>query len=106
MKTIITILTVLFLAAGAYAGDCCGEKEDGGCQMKTGTKSDVKTSVCPVCPMKITVTKDTPSSVYKGKTFYFMNKKMKEMFDKNQTQYLNKDLSIKGWKDDHKNHKH
>ena len=45
-------------------------------------------AVCSVCGMKLKVEKNTPSLVYKGKTYYFMNEAHKKMFEKDPEKYL------------------
>lgn len=45
-------------------------------------------AVCPVCGMKLKVEKNTPSFIYKGKTYYFMNEAHKKMFEKDPEKYL------------------
>ena len=45
-------------------------------------------AVCPVCGMKLKVDKNTPSFIYKGKTYYFMNEEHKKIFEKEPEKYL------------------
>jgi len=47
-----------------------------------GNKGDKtpKMAVCPVCKMKVLITEETPSYIYKGKTYYFMNEEHKNIF--------------------------
>ncbi|MCA8910695.1 MAG: SCO family protein [Planctomycetes bacterium] len=40
-----------------------------------------KIAIDPICQMKVRVVADTPSSEYKGKTYYFCSKHCKEEFD-------------------------
>lgn len=46
------------------------------------------TAVCPVTKEKFKVAKDTPYSVYKGKTYVFCCGGCKPQFDKNPEKYL------------------
>jgi YHS domain-containing protein len=44
---------------------------------------------CPVCGMMVDENK-APTSIYKGKSYYFMNTVHKEKFDKDPEKFLNK----------------
>jgi len=54
----------------------------------TGGKSGPKMAVCPVCKMKTLVTESTPSYVYNGKTYYFMNEEHKQIFMEDPDRFL------------------
>ncbi|MDP2960042.1 MAG: YHS domain-containing protein [candidate division Zixibacteria bacterium] len=55
-----------------------------------GSKSEKapKMAVCPVCKMKVLVTEETPSYVYEGKTYYFMNEEHKNIFVEDPERFL------------------
>jgi P-type Cu+ transporter len=42
----------------------------------------------PVCQMDVEETPETPSSVYKGTTYYFCCDGCKQAFDRNPDQYV------------------
>ncbi len=64
-----------------------------------GTKMDNKNAedhgyvICPVCHMKFKITKDTPWTVYKDKTYYFDSEEMKKEFLKDPEKYI-KDMPM------------
>jgi YHS domain-containing protein len=47
-----------------------------------------KMAVCPVCKMRVLVTKETPSYIYKGKTYYFMSEEHKNIFVEDPERFL------------------
>ena len=47
-----------------------------------------KMAVCPVCKMKVLVTENTPTFVYKGKTYYFMSEEHKNIFVEDPERFL------------------
>ena len=44
--------------------------------------------VCPVCKMRVLVTEETPSYIYKGKTYYFMSEEHKNLFVEDPERFL------------------
>ena len=114
MRNLILATMVVFIGTLPVAASACGnqdeanseenktalglEKHDQGAhQMKDGAK--VKNgfkgmpavgtkAVCPVMGNEFTVTKDTTSAVYKGKTYVFCCPGCKPKFEKNPAQYV------------------
>lgn len=75
--TIAVVLLVVILLLGFSTGFFGGK----------GEKAP-KMAVCPVCKMKVLVTETTPTYVYKGKTYYFMNEEHKNLFVENPESFL------------------
>ncbi|MFW9779681.1 MAG: YHS domain-containing protein [Candidatus Heimdallarchaeota archaeon] len=50
---------------------------------------------CPVCGMMVDENR-SPSTVYKGKTFYFHKPMHKEMFDKDPEKFLSRQQNSSG----------
>jgi YHS domain-containing protein len=71
------VLVILILLLGFSTGFFRGKGEKG-----------PEMAVCPVCKMKVLVTENTPTYVYKGKTYYFMNEEHKNIFVENPERFL------------------
>ncbi|MFW9854360.1 MAG: YHS domain-containing protein [Candidatus Thorarchaeota archaeon] len=61
------------------------------------TNNDEETAMqrCPVCGMMVDEHR-SPSTVYKGKTFYFHKPMHKEMFDKDPEKFLSRQQNSSG----------
>lgn len=75
--TVAGILIILVLLLGFSTGFFGGKGEKG-----------PNMAVCPVCKMRTLVTEKTPSYVYKGKTYYFMNEEHKSIFVQDPERFL------------------
>jgi YHS domain-containing protein len=55
-----------------------------------GNKGDKtpKMAVCPICKMRVLVTEETPSYIYKGKNYYFMSEEHKNLFVEDPERFL------------------
>jgi len=53
-----------------------------------GRKEIGEEFICPVDGMRMTVTKNTPSTEYRGKTYYFCTEEEKRAFLQNPDRYV------------------
>ena len=116
MKYSILAIAAVFIGTIALEGAACGKSSQGEGQLSTAAHGQVETdpevdqlkdkakikngfqgmppvgtkAVCPVMGNEFTVTKQTESSVYQGKTYVFCCAGCKPAFEKNPKKYLKK----------------
>ena len=83
---------------GTMGGRMCGccavgmaQPENPRIPLTQGRKEVGEEFICPVDGMRMTVAKDTPSTEYRGKTYYFCSEEEKRAFLQNPDRYVSRE---------------